>query len=462
MKSIFLSFAFFIIGFNVAVLHGQEKINEKFKKETIFKIDTLLQENYIFPDKAQLITKHLKAKLKNGEFKKYELLDSFAVALTKEIRFVNNDKHLGVWPTFNPPKAQENSNSDYQIYLKNYTDFRKQANGFKEVKILDNNVGYLNIKFFLSETNQTIDSYMNLLGNTDAIIIDLQDNGGGNPRTVNYLSSYFLESQLLTNVLYFRNQNRKDEIYTDAVNGKKLIDVPLFVLTGPKTFSGAEEFSYNIQAQKRATLIGQNTAGAANPGDVFKINNKLEIFVPTGTGTNPITKTNWEGVGVIPEIKTSAETTYEKAVELAGKSAQEYRDKKASQSKALYDELQRIIDNQASPSLENNSAKTDQKIVELLTKGTNLNLFSENDINAFGSQSIKKNPIIAESILKSNTILHPKSPIALLNYGDILELNNKKDQALLNFEKAIALADEQKEPYLEGLKMRYEKAKSSK
>lgn len=460
MKSIFLSFALFVAFFNINIINAQKKITEKFKKETIFKIDTLLQENYIFTDQAQLIIKHLKTKLKNGEFKKYELLDSFAIALTKEIRFVNNDKHLGIWPTFDPPKTEENSSNNYQIYLKRYSDTREQSNGFKEVKILDKNVGYLDIRFFLFETNQTIDSYMNLLSNTDAIIIDLQNNGGGNPRTVNYLSSYFLESQLLTNVLYFRN--RKDEIYTHEVNGKKLIDVPLIILTGPKTFSGAEEFSYNMQTQKRATLVGQTTAGAANPGDVFRINKNLEIFIPTGTGTNPITKTNWEGVGVIPEIKTSAETTYDKAVELASKLAQEYRNKKASQSKALYDELQSIIDNQSQLSQENDNVKIDQQIVDILTKGNNLNLFSENDINDFGSQSIKKNPFIAESILKGNTILHPKSPIALLNYGDMLELNHKKDQALLNFAKAVTLADEQKAPYLEGLKMRYEKAKNSK
>jgi hypothetical protein len=460
MKSFFINILLFIIVFKVDVF-AQKKINEEFKKETVGKIDLLLQENYIFPDQAKLIADHLNKSLKEGKFKKYELIDSFALALTKEIRVVNKDRHLGIWPAFTPVKEQESSSEDYHMYLKNYADTRKQANGFKEVKIIDGNIGYLNISFFLAETTKTIDAYMYLLANTDAVIIDLQHNGGGNPNTVNYLCSYFLENNLLINTLYFRQENRKDEVITHEVNGKKMIDVPLFIITGPKTFSGAEEFSYNMQSQRRATLVGEVTGGAANPGDVFKINSDLEIFIPTGTGTNPITKTNWEGTGVIPEIKTSGENAYSKTIELASQAAEIYRNKKALESKNIYEELQQIIDKQAQYS-EIDAAKIDQQITDILRKAVDLNLFSESDVNFFGSQSIKKNPLIAESILKSNTILYPKSPMTYLAYGDMLESNGKKNLALTNFEKSILLAEEQKAPYLEGLKMRYKKAKSSK
>lgn len=461
MKSLFIHLLLFVIIFKADVF-GQKKINEKFKKETIIKIDLLLKSNYVFPDQAELIVNHLNKSLKEGKFKKQELLDSFAIALTKEIRVVNNDKHLGVWPAFVPVKEQENTSDDYQLYLKNYTDTRKQANGFKEVKVIDGNIGYVNIDFFLAETNKTIDSYMSLLANTDAIIIDLQHNGGGSPKTVNYLCSYFLESDLLINTLYFREGNRKDEVITHEVNGKKRIDVPLFIITGPKTFSGAEEFSYNMQSQKRATLVGEVTGGAANPGDVFKINSDLEIFIPVGTGVNPVTKTNWEGVGVLPEIKTSAENAYSKTIELAGQAATIYRNKKAAESKKLYDKLEAIAKQQGQSDSGNNVEKMEQQITEIFKKGIDLDLFTEGDINFFGSQNIHKNPRIAESIFKSNTVLYSKSPMTYLAYGDMLELNGKKNLALSNFEKSIALAEEQRAPYLEGLKMRYETAKKSK
>ncbi|MCP2028551.1 hypothetical protein L1276_003721 [Flavobacterium sp. HSC-32F16] len=460
MKSFFIHLLLFVIAFKTDVF-GQKKINDKFKKETISKIDLLLKEHYVFPDQAELIIKHLNKSLKQGKFKKYDLLDSLATAITKEIRVINNDKHLGVWAAF-LVKEDENLSDDYQMYLKKYTDTRKQAGGFKDVKVIDGNIGYLNINFFLAETNKTIDAYMHLLAETDAVIIDLQNNGGGNPKTVNYLCSYFLESNLLINTLYFRQGNRQDKVVTHDVNGKKMLDVPLYIITGPKAFSGAEEFSYNMQNQKRAILVGETTAGAANPGNVFRINQDLEIFIPTGTSTNPVTKTNWEGIGVLPEIKTSAENAYFKTVELANQAAEIYRNKKAADSKKLYDELDIIAKQHAKSYSENNVEKMEQQITEIFKKGINLGLFGEGDINFFGSQRIKKKPIMAEYILKSNTVLYPKSPMAYLAYGDMLELNGKKDLALINFEKSITLAEEQKAPYLEGLKIRYDKAKKNK
>ncbi len=461
LKSSKNKFVFFLIlSFAIAVNASaqQKTINEKFKKETVLKIDSLLQVNYIFPDKAKLIGNHLKAAYKEGKFKKYNLLDSFAVALTKEVRFINNDKHLGIWPKFIPPvNEKKDLNKDfYENYLHNYTDNRKRANGFREAKLIDSNVGYIKYNNFIHETNQTIDSYMHLLENADAIIIDLRTNGGGSPKTVQYLCSYFFKDPILLNTLYFRKDNYTEEFWVKEVNGKKRIDVPLFIITSPKTFSGAEEFSYNMQTQKRATLVGETTGGGANPGEPYEINSLLEIFVPTGTGINPITKTNWEGVGVIPEYKTTPDMAYDKAVELAQKTAFDYRNKKAAESKKLYLELQTTIDQQAKPIDETDLVKMDQHVFNAVSNLVKSDLYKEEDIDALASQYIKTKPFIAESILKSNSELHPNSPIAFLKYGDILEQNGKKNNAIAALKKAVEIATEIKAPYLDGLKNRYE------
>jgi hypothetical protein len=456
MKSIYIALLLFASIMNV---NGQKILAEKFKKESILKIDSLLQEHYIFPDKAKLISIQLKKQYQNGEFKKYNLIDSFAIAITKEIRSINNDKHLAVWNTPFPIK-KTSLNNDFETYFYNFTNIRKQANGFKEVKIIDGNIGYLKIDFFLNETNPTIDSYMNLLKNTDAVIIDLRNNGGGNPKTVQYLCSYFLKKAILINTLYYREGNRTDSIFTTNVNGKKLFDVPLLILTSPKTFSGAEEFSYNMQAQKRAVIIGEISGGAANPGDVFKINNELEIFIPTGRGINPITKTNWEGIGVIPEIITKENLTDTIAINKALKLAEAYRSKKQAESKILYQKLQEIVDQDYILTEGNNISNVDFKIFEVLQKWIDSDLYTENDINFFGSKMTKK-PVIAESILKANTQLFPNSPIAFLNYGDLLELNGKKDEALKILKKSVDIATAINAPYLEGLKKRYEQSKKT-
>ena len=197
---------------------------------------------------------------------------------------------------------------------------RENAGGFKEVRILDGNVGYLDIRSFaqLHVGRDYADSSMQVLSGSDAIIIDLRENGGGYPEMVQYLCSYFFGERVHLNSLYWREGDRTQEFWSlEKVTGRKMPDVPLFVLTSEKTFSAAEEFSYNMQSQKRATLIGQTTRGGANPGRIMRLNDKLEAIIPVGKAVNPITKTNWEGVGVVPDITTSLEGSLEKAHELA-------------------------------------------------------------------------------------------------------------------------------------------------
>ncbi len=112
MKSKYIYFLLLLFA-SMINANGQMKISEKFKKESILKIDSLVKENYVFEDKGKLISIHLKKQYQEGKFKKYNLIDSFANALTKEIRFVNNDKHLGIWPAFIPDKKVR-LNNEYE------------------------------------------------------------------------------------------------------------------------------------------------------------------------------------------------------------------------------------------------------------------------------------------------------------------------------------------------------------
>jgi C-terminal processing protease CtpA/Prc len=81
---------------------------------------------------------------------------------------------------------------------------------------------------------------------------------------------------------------------------------PVYVLTSRRTFSGAEECAYDFQTQKRATLVGETTGGGANPGDDFGLAHGFLAFIPTGRAINPVTHTNWEHVGVKPDISVAA------------------------------------------------------------------------------------------------------------------------------------------------------------
>src|SRR5262249_22574655 len=122
------------------------------------------------------------------------------------------------------------------------------------------------------------------------------------------------------NSLYWRKGDRTEEFWTrKALDGKRYTGKPVYVLTSARTFSGAEEFAYNLQSRKRATIVGETTGGGAHPGGVRPINDHFAMFVPTGRAINPVTGTNWEGTGVKPDVAVRADEALETAHALAVK-----------------------------------------------------------------------------------------------------------------------------------------------
>jgi C-terminal processing protease CtpA/Prc len=88
-------------------------------------------------------------------------------------------------------------------------------------------------------------------------------------------------------------------------------------LTSKQTFSGAEEFTYNLKNLKRATIIGETTGGGAHPVSGHRIDDHFMIGVPFAKAVNPISKTNWEGTGVEPDVKVPAADALATAQKLA-------------------------------------------------------------------------------------------------------------------------------------------------
>ncbi len=425
--------------FNMGIASAQDNsLTKEYKKEVIESISQLMNDFYVFPEVAKLTEEHLKSQLLDGYFDQFENNDTFATALTNTVQAINKDKHMRIWsnqPNINSEKSQERTVDEYITRI----DRSRAANsGFNTVKILDGNVGYLDLRGFAGmETGKDIaDAYMKLMSRTDAIIIDLSKNGGGSPSMVQYLCSYFFDQKLLLNSLYWREGNSTQEFWTlDEVGGIKLNDVPLFIITSEKTFSGAEEFSYNMQTQKRATLVGQTTGGGANPGRSMNINDNLRIFIPMGRAINPITKTNWEGIGVIPEIETTFEDTYDKAIDLAQKAAESYRAKRKEIYSQLFMELNSNLDNYT-------IGKSDDIILPSLRKCKEAKLFDEDDINNLGYEYLltNKKPKIAESILRANTILYPNSANAFDSYGESLMINGDLEASFKNYQRAVDIA----------------------
>lgn len=279
-----------------------------------------LNENYVFPETAKRMADSVRARQKRGEYDAVTNGASFARVLTDDFQAVSHDRHLRVnfSPRAMPPQSNSGPNPDMVARMRRQME---QMNcGFVKVEQLEGNVGYVKFNMFADPDicGPTATAAMNFVANSDALIIDLRDNGGGAPKMVAYLCSYLFSQRTHLNDLWTRRTNSTEEFWTSDVPGKKLGDkVPVYVLTSKRTFSGAEEFTNNLKSLKRATIVGETTGGGAHPVNGQRIDEHFMIGVPFARAINPITKTNWEGTGVEPDVKVPASDALSTAQKLA-------------------------------------------------------------------------------------------------------------------------------------------------
>lgn len=281
---------------------------------TIDSIGNKLKANYVYPEVADKMIAAIESNLKKGNYNSITDPQEFASKITEDLQSVSHDKHLRV--QYDPEGIAEQERvvtpADSIQYLNDYISSMQRTNfGFNKVEILDGNIGYLDLRSF-SDTEyagETAVAAMNFLSNTDAIIIDLRQNGGGSPAMIQLITSYLYGADPVhLNNFYWRPTDTHTQTWTlPHVTGKRNPDADVYVLTSNRTFSAAEEFSYNLKNLERATLIGETTGGGAHPGGTRPATDEFTIWLPTGRAISPITETNWEGVGVVPHIEVKAD-----------------------------------------------------------------------------------------------------------------------------------------------------------
>jgi hypothetical protein len=279
-----------------------------------------LNEFYVFPETAKKMEDAVRARQKRGEYDSVTDGDGFAKMLTENFQEVSHDKHLRV--DFSPAKMPEPPAGPPDAGA--VAQYRKQMErmncGFDKVEVLSGNVGYLKFDMFADPEvcGPTAIAAMNFLANVDAIIFDLRENGGGDPKMIALVSSYLFFQPTHLNDLWERKGDATHQYWTlPYVPGKRLDEKPAYVLTSARTFSGAEEFSYNLKNLKRATIVGETTGGGAHPVSGHRIDDHFMIGVPFARAINPISKTNWEGTGVEPDVRVPAVEALATAQKLA-------------------------------------------------------------------------------------------------------------------------------------------------
>ncbi|HEX9827421.1 MAG TPA: S41 family peptidase [Flavobacteriaceae bacterium] len=310
-KNILILISLFLTGQILFAQQPSNQIDGAIIQKTIQSINTSIQQNYVYPDKALLIVDFLNSQYKSGKYNQLTSPKDFADKVTTDIRSIQNDQHLRI--EYNPKleqdiirfnNSQENKNEITQ------TDISKeklQNFYFKKLEILPSNIGYIEFTNFAlpsDEAQKTIQSAMQFVSSTDALIIDLRSNRGGSGKSNNILG-YFFKEKTKTGRSFNRITNTWTENFVEPA--EFYLDIPVYVLTSKRTFSAAEGFAYTLQNQHNTTIVGTPTNGGAHLTRSFSLGNGFVGFIPYLRSENEKTHTDWEGTGVIPDISTTAE-----------------------------------------------------------------------------------------------------------------------------------------------------------
>ncbi len=300
------------------------------RSEAIDMLVATLNGRYIFPDKAKQMEAVLRQRQRAGQYDGITDGEQLAKQLTADIQEVAPDKHMVVGfdpglvlPDDNgarpPPDTKEKWERRNNVVVRAIMRHMAQRD-VEEVDRLSANIGYLKISgfpppFLIAEKYAEA---MNSLADTDALIVDLRTNNGGGPPSVALLVSYFVDQRTHVNNVWDRITGTTTRYWTeDKLDGKRYGGKkPVLILVGPDTMSAGEDFAYTMQALKRATVIGEPTWGGANPARPYRLGANFYAVVPGRRTINPITKTNWESVGVTPDIAATPDNALALATDL--------------------------------------------------------------------------------------------------------------------------------------------------
>jgi Peptidase family S41/N-terminal domain of Peptidase_S41 in eukaryotic IRBP len=288
-------------------------------REIVTRALELLRANYVFPEQAEQAATAIEARLEAGE---YDDLDEITLTerLTSQLQEVTGDKHLrvrlggGPGPRRDGPRAEPEKPPDRE---KMRQIGRMDNFGIRRVERLDGNVGYIDLRRMAMAANAgpAITAAMELVAGTYALIIDMRRNGGGAPDGVVFWCSYlFDERPTHLNDIFHADTGETRQFWAlPYVPGTRYTDKPVYVLTSHRTFSGGEDLCYTLQALGRAQVIGETTGGGAHPTRGFPISAAVHIGVPFARSINPVTGTNWQGTGVVPDVAVPEEQAHDVA-----------------------------------------------------------------------------------------------------------------------------------------------------
>ncbi|MCU0643730.1 MAG: S41 family peptidase [bacterium] len=413
--------------------------DKKYKKEVIQTIGKLIQTKYVIPEAAEKYAAELKKKHAAGCYDSCTDSKEFAKTVTADLISITHDKHFN-FRVNESSEVGEKAESALHHPVRYHLLRAKENTGFFKMEWIENSIGYVDIRrcYSFDLAKDLIIAAMKFLANSNAIIIDVRENGGGSG---DYLSSYFLPYPTQLTGWYSRETDWLTEFWTiKDIGAEPLLDTPVFILTSNRTFSASEAFAYDMKVRKRATIIGDSTRGGAHSVDLYKIDDQFEIYISTERAVNPITGENWEGVGVIPDILVPSEVALDTAIALARKAGKEYARAKEAKLKQAVAEMQIHLHNAETFYRSNKENDADAALDSVFQIGVTVGLINEFfiDVLAYNYQSDKDEPILY-AILKKKIAVFPRSVSAYERLASVYYSKGKKALARQYFQKVLEL-----------------------
>ena len=311
------------------------KIDPAAKAALVNALSDSLIAGYIYEKTGRMLADSLRAELRAGAFDRIETGEALAQRVNQTLKRIANDRHLGVQYLAPPGTSGEGgpvrrrvvpggqmSATPRQIPAPTSRVLSFPDAGISSAQILPGNIGYLDLTGFSGHADalQAVDSVMTLFANTKAIIIDVGRNRGGGPLVIQHLSAYFFDKPTHLVSTFMRGMDGPRERWTaESVPGKRLPKTPVYILTSRATISAAESFAFGLRNHKRATIVGEPTAGGGHFGGFIPLTPGFTVFLPRGRTFNPATNEGWEAEGLKPDVEVSYDKALETALELARK-----------------------------------------------------------------------------------------------------------------------------------------------
>jgi hypothetical protein len=297
-------------------------LDKKLRQQVIDGALSWIDKDYVFPDGGKKLVQAIREQQQHGAYDQITSSIELAKTLTHDLRAALRDDHLGVIYSERPlpPDRAPDGKPSPEERARMHQEGARHNFGFVRVEILDGNIGYVRLDGFApaDDAGDTATAAMNFVANSDALIFDLRHNGGGDPTLVQLLLGYLFADPVRFNDFVYRDTAKTEQYWSNAwVPGKRYLDKPVYVLTSSRTFSCAEEFTYDLQTQKRGVIVGEATGGGAHPVALHRLSEHLGVLVPFARALNPITHTDWEGKGVQPDVPVAADKALAKATVLA-------------------------------------------------------------------------------------------------------------------------------------------------